>query len=123
MTAEALEKRKPVWLALSEFYLDTELTDQDLIRINRIFENSGYSLRELQAINAGEVGLVLRVNLWSVAGVWNGFDPAWLCEEIARQIAGRKRRNPVFRWIHRMIIHRATRSYWQRIEGLRKRRS
>ena len=36
-----IDRRKPVWAALSELWLDTELTDDDLHRIADVMKRSG----------------------------------------------------------------------------------
>ncbi|HNR90940.1 MAG TPA: hypothetical protein PKO41_00810 [Dokdonella sp.] len=81
-----LARRRPVWAALSELYLDTDTAGlvehcaHDLAR-------SDYDLDELATILRREVHPVLRTNLFVSAGVWNGFDPDWLEAEILRRHA------------------------------------
>jgi len=43
---EEIERLKPVWAALSELWLDTELTADDLQRIAGVMNGSGQSLDE-----------------------------------------------------------------------------
>jgi hypothetical protein len=38
-----IERRKPVWAALSELWLDAELDEDDLQRIAGVMKRSGYS--------------------------------------------------------------------------------
>jgi hypothetical protein len=38
-----IERRKPVWAALSELWLDTQLTHDDLQRIAAVMKTSGYA--------------------------------------------------------------------------------
>jgi len=45
-----IERRKPVWLVLSELWLDTELTEDDLQRIAGVMQSSGYSVPQLREI-------------------------------------------------------------------------
>lgn len=77
-----LPHRRPVWEALSRLFLDTELDETDLEHIAAILAASLYTDPELSAIYHREVRPVCRVNLWVVAGVWSGFDGAWLEERI-----------------------------------------
>ncbi len=85
-----LNERKPIWIALSEFYLDTELQDYHFRYIaNKIIE-SPYSLEEVQQINKYEVFPVLQANLLSVAGEWAGFQEEWLIRSIMDSL---KKRN------------------------------
>jgi hypothetical protein len=69
-------------VALSDLWLDTELTDEALSHIANVMDESGYSLKELRKIYINEVAPVVYTNLLSVAGVWTGFDEKWLQEEI-----------------------------------------
>ena len=48
--ADDLSRRRPVWSLLSEFYLDTELDDQDHARIASVLACSGYSAEQLEEI-------------------------------------------------------------------------
>ncbi len=78
--------RTPIWIALSELYLDTELQDADYKTIARIIVESAYTIDEVKKINKYEVFPVLYQNLLSAAGVWNGFDKEWLVAEIIKSI-------------------------------------
>jgi hypothetical protein len=73
-----IAQRQPLWVALSELFLDTELTPADRERIAQVMTDSGLSLRELRTVYAREVAPVVSANLCTVAGVWRGFDEAWL---------------------------------------------
>ena len=88
-SASELDIRRPLWIALSDLYLDT-VPDWD--RIAAHCARSPFSIAELQRILFDEVHPVVHANLWSVAGVWQGFDADWL----VACIVARKRR-PLFR--------------------------
>ncbi|MET0225652.1 MAG: hypothetical protein ABW187_04355 [Dokdonella sp.] len=78
-----IEARRPVWLALSDLYLDTSY--RDAVRCAaRELARSPYTLRELQAILFDEVHPLLARNLCATAGVWDRFDQVWLAQSIAR---------------------------------------
>lgn len=85
---ESRERRRPVWHALSDLFLDTELDEQHLAWIARILAESGYSDSELESILLREVYPVCLANLHDPAGVWSGFDEDSLEEEILRRAAG-----------------------------------
>ena len=78
-----LEGRRPVWLALSDLFLDT---DVNLLRegSTRTLAASPYSLEELDAILREEVCPACSFNLREVAGEWAGFDADWLERRILR---------------------------------------
>ena len=91
-----LPNRRPVWEALSDLFLDTELSDPIREGLARDLAASPYALDELHAILRDEVYPVCKTNLLSVAGNWSGFDLDWL---EARILA----RRPVrWRWPSRL---------------------
>lgn len=104
-----IDDRLPVWVALSEFYLDTELQEKDYDFIYRQLKDSGKSVKELKAIDLYEVFPALQANLNSVVGEWAGFNEQWLAKVCAENY--RKRKNPVFRLI---VTLRNKRYYWMR---------
>ena len=79
LTDDELEVRRPVWEALSELYLDTE---PDWSGVARTCAASPYTPWQIRRILYDEVHPVLHLNLWSVAGVWDGFDQEWLVSSI-----------------------------------------
>lgn len=79
-----LERRRPVWTALSELYLDTELDDSDHRRIARVLDGCGYTHGQLEEILYRELHPTLHANLLNVAGEWALFDAEWLEQEILR---------------------------------------
>lgn len=78
-----LARRRPVWLALSDLFLDT---DVNLFREGntRTLAASPYSLEELDTILREEVYPACSFNLSQVAGEWAGFDADWLERRILR---------------------------------------
>jgi hypothetical protein len=80
-----IERRKPVWAALSELWLDTELAEDDLQRIAGVMKMSAYSIKELREIYLFEVAPVVFPNLLTVAGEWAGFDEEWLFTEATKR--------------------------------------
>ena len=72
-----LDGRRPVWLALSDMFLDT---DTALFREGntRRLAAAPYSLAELDTILREEVYPACSFNLREVAGEWAGFDADWL---------------------------------------------
>lgn len=81
--AEIPQERLPVWDALSEFFLDTELQESDYHRISDVLARSPYTLTEIEEILRYEVYPPCHYNLLTVAGEWGGFDEQWLVEKIA----------------------------------------
>jgi len=113
-----LKDREPVWLALSEFYLDTELQQYDVEYIAKIFSESPFSLKEIKRINKYEVFPILYPNLMNPAGVWDGFDKEWLLEKLKGNL-----NSPGFFGKLRISIIYFTQKwmfadYWQKLENI-----
>ena len=94
-------KRKPLWAALSDLFLDTELQEFQLEYIAKIMKQSGYSVDKIHTILMHEVFPVCIANLHSIAGEWAGFDEDWLVETIVAA----KPPNRLRRWMNH-------RSFW-----------
>jgi hypothetical protein len=120
LTESDYERRKPVWTAFSEFWLDTELEDDDLHHIARIAAASGYSISELRDIYLYEVAPVVGPNLLSVAGEWAGFDDKWLYSEARKRAEHRSiwLRFWLFVGVGRVALTYATERHWHRIVSL-----
>jgi hypothetical protein len=79
-----LPRRRPVWDALSNLFLDTELTEKDLRWIAGVLLDSGYDDAQLDHVLFNEVFPVCIANLRSPAGEWTFFDLDWLQERVLR---------------------------------------
>ncbi|GGZ31055.1 hypothetical protein C8J23_11374 [Shewanella chilikensis] len=77
--------RQAVWSALSDLFLDTDVT-LHYPGIIRVCALSPYSLKELEHILYREVAPVCGPNLFDVCGEWAGFDEQWLKEQILLQL-------------------------------------
>jgi len=75
------KKRKDVWIAFSDLFLDTDQTIY-YKNIIQVCAGSNFSIKELQEILFYEVAPVCSANLKSVAGEWIGFDQNWLISNI-----------------------------------------
>ncbi len=113
-----LEKRIPIWNSISEFYLDTELQNANYEAITNTFLNSDLHLSELKEIDLYEVFPVLKGNLMSVAGEWNGFDEKWLKKACTKTYL--KRKNSLFRWktkLYNQFLYSMRKDHWTEIEN------
>ena len=112
-----IDHRKPIWLALSEFYLDTELQSADYDAISKVLKASGLGVGQLKEIDRFEVFPVLKTNLVDVAGVWTGFDEAWLYEACTKSYL--KKDKPLVRLknkIYHLFLRKMTKDHWFEIE-------
>ncbi|WP_395336794.1 hypothetical protein WBP06_20665 [Novosphingobium sp. BL-8H] len=65
-----LDARLPVWMALSELFLYTELSLDDIVRIADVLNASPYDARVLERILVEEALPAFGPNLLAVAGEW-----------------------------------------------------
>jgi len=110
-----IEERKPIWIALSDFYVDTELQDSDYKHIASIFKKSPYSLKEIKQIDKEEVFPILHHNLLAVAGIWTGFQEEWLVNKITKKI---QNRTAFSRLINRIVywFFKSMKEPWGKLE-------
>jgi hypothetical protein len=69
MTPDDLSRRRPVWAALSDVFLDTE-TRRDFPRIARVLAESGYDEDEIVRIWQREAVPEFGLNLLDITGEW-----------------------------------------------------
>jgi len=113
MDAAGIARRMPVWLAMSELFLDTELDAADHERIRRTLAGSGYDEATLHDILRREVTPAFGPNLFSVAGVWDGWSEADALRLLRPVIAGRG-----FGWLGWLawrLLRRDIEADWARI--------
>jgi len=67
---------------MTDFYLDTELTDATISYIAKTCATSPYSIRELERIMFTEVWPAFLPNLLSVAGEWAGWQEEFIKSQI-----------------------------------------
>jgi len=91
---ETLKTRKPLWIALSDLFLDTELQEYNHAHIATAMFESGYSFAEIEDILMLEVFPVCIANLHSE---WAGFHEDWVIKMIIKS----KRPNRYRQWVNR----------------------
>jgi len=111
-----IEERKPIWIALSEFYLDVELQESDLSHIALMVFESPYSINKVKKINKYEVFPVLQPNLLSVAGAWAGFDEEWLINSITDSLTKRKAIKTIGIEISYLLFKWMCKEYWEKLD-------
>ncbi len=113
-----IEQRRPIWLALSAFYLDTELEEPDLRQIAFTILDSPYSFDEVRSINKYEVFPVLQANLLSPAGEWAGFDETWLIDKITTRLSNRNKLNDLGVELRYQALKWMCKNYWKKLEKI-----
>ncbi len=99
---EEHDARIPVWNALSDLYLDTDVA-LSYDYIVRTLASSAYSLNEIHEMLMYDVHPVLYQNLMSMTGEWAGFDEAWMVERIATIRRQPRWRRRITHWFARDI--------------------
>lgn len=114
LSDEEIARRLPVWTALSDLFLDTELQEVDYWRITAVLHASGYPLAVLRRIFDDEVTPAFIFNLNDVAGAWAG----WTDEGVRQRVVECLADTPFRRW-SRQSLARPWRSYlddkWRRV--------
>lgn len=109
-------QREPVWIAVSNLYLDTEVQWYTYRSIAKVIEESPYTLAEIKVMNKTEVFPVLVTNLISVAGVWSGFDEAWLTDEITKSLNNRNRLKMLWSTLTFKMFSKMFDQHWEAVE-------
>ncbi|MCP4266207.1 MAG: hypothetical protein GY777_11645 [Candidatus Brocadiaceae bacterium] len=116
-TDSDIEQRKPVWIALSDLFLDTDVT-LCYSNIIHVCSKSPYSVETLRNILCEEVTPVVSSNLLGIAGEWAGFNEEWLVESIIKRIRSKKSiRNKYLKLFPNIVFNRYAKKHWNRIES------
>lgn len=113
-----IEQRRPIWIALSEFYLDTELDDSDFRQIAFTIIESPYNFEEVKTINKYEVFPILQTNLLSVAGEWAGFDEEWLIGKITARLNNKNSLSNIAVELKYRMFKWMCKNYWEKLEKM-----
>jgi hypothetical protein len=109
-----LERRLPVWHALSDLFLDTELQDEDYRYIARTLNQSGYDKAELRRILDLEVAPAFAFNLFDIAGDWEGWTEAQVLELVTRA----QHEWAAFSLVKRTLVRSQLDAEWAKLEPL-----
>jgi hypothetical protein len=91
LTAAEIERRIPLWTALSDLYLDTWMACF-VPNVVAAAKDGGFSIDEVDHILRWEVRPALYLNYLNVAGEWAGWPSDWLKDRIT---ATMKKRPPL----------------------------
>ncbi|MGB3150415.1 MAG: hypothetical protein WBB27_07095 [Maribacter sp.] len=111
-----IEERKPIWIALSDFYLDTELQEATFRYIATKIAESPYSFKKVKEIDKYEIFPVLKNNLLSVAGEWAGFEEEWLVNRIKESLSKRNTIKKMEIESTYLILKWMYKDYWEKLE-------
>lgn len=118
LTAAEVEKRAPVWAALSNLFLDTDIALLHAY-IAKELAASPYADDELLQILRTEAGPTFGTNMFSIAGEWVG----WSAAEARELVTGYLRLPSPLQWFRRFVtrgvVEHVIASDWPRIRALR----
>ncbi|PZO06700.1 MAG: hypothetical protein DCF28_00985 [Alphaproteobacteria bacterium] len=123
LTEADVARREPLWLALSDLFLDTEIQPETFDWIARTAMDVGFSSAETRTILETEVLPALGFNLLSIAGEWAGFDPTFVRERVLlatqRGALSRAMDHVLLTPVRRAVLRRD----WVRLEAAMRARS
>jgi hypothetical protein len=125
--AEDVDRRRPVWEALSDLFLDTELNEGYYRHVACRIVDSGYTPAEIDEILWKEVFPIIECNLRHPCGEWAGFpgerlQSAILNPAVERQSASQQPRTArmirevwpeVYQYLPKEFQQFKVRSWWQ----------
>ena len=111
-----IERRLPVWWALSDLFLDTEQTEEDYGRIARTLNESGYDRTELRRTLDEEVAPAFAFNLFDIAGQWG----CWTEEQVLDLVTRAEREWAAFSLVKRTLVRSHLDTEWAKLEPLLK---
>lgn len=97
LTREEIDKRFPLWEAISQLFIDTEIGAYEHGRVVEEIMKFDCSFEEAENIFLYEVAPVCSWNMYAAAGVWTAFDEEWLKEKISENIRRQEMFFP-YRW-------------------------
>ena len=92
LSEDEIAARLPLWVAMSDLFLDTEPGDQTYARIANVIGHSTFSPDEAETIFRQEVAPSFAANLINVAGEWQGWDEEFVSARVlshARSLSGK----------------------------------
>lgn len=124
LSSEEIEKRKPLWLAISDLWLDTEPVHSTRQMIVREMIASAYPLGEIECIYAQEVAPVVYSNLLSTTGIWSAFNADWLYGAIIKNLTAQESSFFYRTWVKsapgRFLMTKMVSDDWKKIIELYK---
>jgi hypothetical protein len=116
LTQEQCQARLPIWQALSELFLDTELQPYQYAYIARTIREQSLSVQEAEAILWQEIFPVMATNLIQVAGEWAGWTDQWFLKNMPAHLEkSRQPLNQLFFWLPKKLVRKEIEREWQTV--------
>jgi hypothetical protein len=97
LSEDEIARRTPMWCALAELFLDTEMEVRNYRDVAEAAQAGGFSIEEVRRILEAEVFPAFVFNILDIAGEWAGFHPDDVRKRVLGvlgQISGYRPRNP-----------------------------
>ncbi len=105
-----IARRLPVWCAMSDAFLDTELDAHNCRHMADVVRAQGFTLAEAEAIFRTEVAPAFPGNLLSMAGEWEGWS-----EQTVRARVLATMKQPFAGLVPRLTLTRVLGAEWAQI--------
>lgn len=106
--------RVPVWRAMSDLFLDTEISAGDYQALALSLAGSGFSQSQLRDIFLDEAAPAFFPNLMVAAGEWQYWSEEDARDIVLKSMRGR-RKFPPFHWLRRWLSRRYARAEWEKV--------
>jgi len=115
LSAAEIAARTPVWCALSELFLDTELDEGAIAAVAGAIRKANMTAPTAERVLREEVAPAFYSNLLSVAGEWAGWREDFVRARIAAHLAGPLR---PLRALPACLIWPIVRADWARFRAM-----
>lgn len=116
--AEEIDRRVPVWRALSDLFLDTELDAADFTAIAETIRTAGFTADQAEEILQFDVTPVFWGNILATAGEWEPWSKSQVREMVCRRLRSRSQALGWLRgWVFRKLMS-VVREDWLRVRAL-----
>lgn len=112
LSEEEFRRRLPVWISLTDLFLDTEVTQHGYRRMAEVVHDAGYSVHEVRQILLHEVAPVFGSNLLTTVGEWEPWSDDFVEKKMRAWMA-----RP--RWAARLtaaLAWRLLRKHWEELQ-------
>lgn len=112
---EALDRRRPVWVALAHLFLDTDVSLFD-DKIVAVLRASKFDAEEVEKIIREEVGPVFYTNLLDIAGEWAGWSEEHVAEDVEAYLDTSKFERAWRRLLSTFVVRHILSRHWPRLK-------
>jgi hypothetical protein len=115
LTQDEVRRRAPVWVALSDLFLDTDVSLFNE-RNARILRESKFHPLEVERILREEVGSVFYDNLLDIAGEWSGWPSEFVEKEVRDFLANPSMARAAQTLLSAAVVGSVLKNDWQNLK-------